>query len=543
MHLSRYLPITFAALLLGSCGGQPQYHTDVLVVGAGIAGLSAALEAADNGADVIVIDMNSVGGGHAVKAGGLALVGTQLQKDKGIEDSAELAAADLMAWGEDTDNETVRRYAEQSSTEVYEWLVGLGVEFKLILPTPESSVARFHFTKGTALHVVLPMMREALSRPNIRFFWNTAAQQLLLDDTAAVSGIAIENLRTGSHYDIFAPAVVLATGGYQSDIDTVLDNWPEGRPKPAQLLIGSGEHATGSGYQLAASANAHLQRMTKQVTFVNGIPDPRNPQRGLTLENRFGVLINKSGRQFIDAKAPAKHKELAVFRDAPNGHWMILDSNTLRKTIVRGSAWLTPDTIRTEILENKEIMAAEESLEAIANAIDVPAVNLNNTIDDHNLTAPKPLSKPPYFAIRMHPLTRKSLGGPATDDDGQVITPSQDTISGLFAAGELTGVAGINGSFGGSGTFLGPSVWQGRIAGRAAAGEAKVRRPDGLSATITRTDKLLIEADGYWHYKQAHDLINERGTDCQTCHNLTPMAEVASNADMLARLNTCTQCH
>ncbi|MDG1461953.1 MAG: FAD-dependent oxidoreductase, partial [Gammaproteobacteria bacterium] len=192
---ARLLFVFLIALGLSGCGKKPvASEADVIVVGAGIAGLSAAIEAADNGAQVIVLDANSVGGGHAVKAGGLAMIDTQLQRSKGIKDSPKQAIADILAWGEDANQEWVERYAQDSSSEVYDWLVKLGVEFMLVLPTPESHVARFHFTKGTAVHVVLPMLHEALGRSNIVFLWQTGADALLSHE-GRIIGVQVKNLR------------------------------------------------------------------------------------------------------------------------------------------------------------------------------------------------------------------------------------------------------------------------------------------------------------------------------------------------------------
>ena len=105
---------------------EMSYHADVIVVGSGIAGLSAALEAAHQGASVLVVEANSVGGGHAVKAGGFALVNTKLQRSKGINDSPDLAWQDMQRWGEDADPYWTRRYAEESAGQVYDWLTGMG---------------------------------------------------------------------------------------------------------------------------------------------------------------------------------------------------------------------------------------------------------------------------------------------------------------------------------------------------------------------------------------------------------------------------------
>ena len=163
-----------AAGLLGSCTQTPVTRdADVIVVGAGIAGLSAALEAADNGARVLLLEVNSVGGGHAVKAGGFALVDTALQRSRGIQDSPQLAVADWIAYGVDPDPLWTNRYAEASSEKVYDWLTEHGVEFRMLLPTPQDSVPRFHFTRGAAVNAVVPLLRSMLYDPNITFRWNT----------------------------------------------------------------------------------------------------------------------------------------------------------------------------------------------------------------------------------------------------------------------------------------------------------------------------------------------------------------------------------
>ena len=122
--------------LLSGCEQIPvQRDADVIVVGAGIAGLSAALEASANNARVLVLEANSVGGGHAVKAGGFALVDTELQRSRGIEDTPALAFADWAVRGENPNTYWTKLYARESGPEVYDWLTGLGVEFRLLIPT------------------------------------------------------------------------------------------------------------------------------------------------------------------------------------------------------------------------------------------------------------------------------------------------------------------------------------------------------------------------------------------------------------------------
>ena len=181
-------------------------------------------------------------------------------------------------------------------------------------------------------------------------------------------------------------------------------------------------------------------------------------------------------------------------------------------------------------------------LAPVAQNLNVASESLQQSIDNYNRSARKPVNEPPYYGLQLYPLTRKSLGGPAINELAQVLTSNAEVIPGLYAAGELTGVAGINGSYGGSGTFLGPSVYLGRLAGAAAATHSNfpLNDPD---PNIISTPRLSSDIDGYWHYKVVHETVQARQVDCETCHNKTPMAEVGSNQTMLTRLSTCETCH
>src|ERR1041385_74501 len=130
----------WAAILVGQTSPP-----DVVVVGAGIAGLTTALEAARGGARVTVVDIASVFGGHAVVSeGGLALVGTPLQEKLGVHDSPDLAYGDFLRWGEDPNTEWVRIYVDRSRRDTYDWMVELGVHFDGLRIPSGNSAARFH---------------------------------------------------------------------------------------------------------------------------------------------------------------------------------------------------------------------------------------------------------------------------------------------------------------------------------------------------------------------------------------------------------------
>lgn len=573
-----------AVLALGACtGGKPPADADVIVIGGGIAGISAALEAANHGAQVLVIEMNSVAGGHAVKAGGLALVDTPLQRSKGFRDSPDIAYRDLMAWGEDADPAWVRFYAENAGPQVHDWLEAMGVKFTIVLDTPEDSVPRFHFTRGAAINVIVPMMREALRHHRIGFAWNAEATEILQEE-GAVAGVRTRNTRNGARRIYRAPAVVIATGGFESDLLRVREFWPADLPPPERLLIGAGQYARGSGLRLAEPLGARLTRLDHQAIFVNGLPDPRDAagEHGLLVQNPAAIWVDATGRRFTNEDAASKVTDRAVLKNAPATHWLIFDAEGAKRLAIRGAAWLTASSIRKEILDNPVLVKRGRSLAELAATAGLPADALADTVMRYNrfiergmdtdfgrigpgTGAPLPIRTPPFYAIQLYPMTRKSMGGLAIDREARVLDGAQRPIPGLFACGEVTGVAGINGRFGGSGTFLGPSVLIGRVAGRSAVAflpniadvnEPQQQGPDtaergpsagGPTAVADReTLSALLRQDraGYWHFGVSHALVLQRQTACADCHTAVwPPGPPFTREQRLAQLETCTRCH
>ncbi len=541
--------VVLAGILAACSTNVEQPDADIVIVGAGIAGLAAAIEAAEAGRSVIVVEANSVPGGHAVKAGGFALVGTALQERRGIADSPDLAATDLIDWSVDGDETWIRRYVEASGPEVHDWLTALGVEFRILIPTPEASVARFHFTAGTAVNVVLPMLRRISAFDHVTFLLNHRATGLRTSDKG-VTGVETVDTRKGREQTLAAGAVIIATGGFQGDLDTVRKNWPAGSAWPPTLLNGAGTFADGSGITLATSAGAATHRLDQHVIFPNGLVDPTRPgeRRALAVSNDRSIWLDDNGNRFIDEKATPNVVEAAVLESAPGGYWMVFAEADTRRLRVRDASWLTPDTLRQYILEDDEVVLRADDVAALSIATGMPVVKLGRNLSG---------MEGPWRALRLRPMTRKNLGGITVDEDGRVLDSSDGWITGLYAAGEVTGVAGINGRRGMSGTFLGPSVWQGRLAGAAAAsdtesGAGSVAGESGSISAYVPADALAIPPEtlpsliaanrpGYWHFGEVHDLVLHRGLDCGSCHDDGAPTITANGPDVGP--NACLTCH
>ena len=534
----------------------------VLVVGAGIAGLSAALEAEAQGARVTLLEAASVGGGHAIKAGGFSMVDTGLQRSRGIQDSPQLAWKDIQVWAEDPDPYWTPRYMSQSAEMVYDWLTGMGVEFVDIYPTPVDSVPRFHFTRGRAVHVVVPMLRKIHGTPRIRVTYDTAVTRLLVN-AGRVTGVLARNLQDGETHELSADAVILATGGFAGEPARILANWPEWRHRPDRLLNGAGTYALGSGLTLAREAGASTTRMDRHVIFVEGVPHPDAPSgpRGLLAQNTAAIYVDERGQRFMSEGAPDKAREKALLETRPPRMWMVFDEPGSRQLFLRDAMPGDAQRLVQSILDDPEITCRGESVDALSDECDLPlqatVKRWNQMIQaghdedfgrfgpDIPRATPPPITQGPFYAVRLYAMSRKTLGGIATDTDTRAVDATGSAIPGLYAVGESSGMAGINGSWGGPGTFLGPAVFLGRVAGRHAA-SAKAEGPVP-ERTIESPADQTPETDwpgSRWHYQTAHDKVVREGRECGECHGPRfPMAAASNAGQFLARLDTCTACH
>ncbi|MFQ5788961.1 MAG: FAD-dependent oxidoreductase, partial [Acidobacteriota bacterium] len=272
---------------------------DVLIVGAGIAGLSAALEAARGGGEVRVLDMSSVFGGHAVVAhGGLCIIGSPIQAENGIADTPAIAYQDFIDWGEDADPAWVRYYVDHSREQIYDWLTAMGVEFQGLSWIAGNSVPRFHNVRGRGLGLVTPIYQECLKSGRVSFQWNMRVDELLGEDGRVV-GVRATSTRSEESAVLRAAAIVIATGGFQSNLDKVREYWRKDLPFPERILAGSGWHSQGSGLELAEGVGARLYRLDHQWNYVTGLPDPRYPEgiRGVNVLHNDAIWVNLEGKR------------------------------------------------------------------------------------------------------------------------------------------------------------------------------------------------------------------------------------------------------
>ena len=548
------------AVVVRAQAPAPAPPRDAVIVGAGLAGLTAAVEMARAGVNVTVVDMNSMPGGHAVLAGGVAIPGpTPVQEKAGIKDSPDLAYRDWMAWTVDANPEWTRFYVDNARPMIYDWVTALGVEFVRAGGASGNSVPRFHFTKGRALHLVLPIYKTAAAMPNVSFVFNAKAERLLVEN-GAVRGVVIRHLRTRREETVRAAHTLLATGGFESDLERVLDNWTPGLPRPDRLLIGSAISATGTGHDMATKAGASLKQVDRHYIYIDGLPDPRDPEgtHALTAGNGAAMWVNAQGKRFTNESGFDKVILRDLLNQKPSSYWMIFDEAGRKNFSVRGAAWVSNPGEAHPILDDGRVTKKGETLEALAAAAGLPADALAASVRRYNeLIAggadadfkrfaaggrvPPAIRQGPFYAIQMFPMTRKNMGGVAIDRQARALDRMGRPVPGLYAAGEITGSVGINGSHGLDGLFLGPAILTGRLAGQTIAAAHPGRTapasrvvdqqtptlPAAMSAETLRP-MLARPRDGFWHFEKVHGIVLERKYTCTQCH-VQPLLDVCTN--------------
>lgn len=579
---------------LASCSPatpEADYDADIIVVGAGLAGLSAAIDAASAGADVLVIDMNSVFGGHGIQSGGVAIIGSPMQAEMGYADSPDQAYEDWMAWTIDGDPGWTRFYVEKSRELIYDWVTGLGARFDRVIPSHGNSIPRFHMTYRRGLNLTRPIYLEALRYSNIRFRWNLEAKRLLKTGER-VTGVSAIELRSGSAITIRARSVVLATGGFESNIDLVRRNWPAGVPEPEQIYSMSGQNSRGSGLQMASDAGAALRHLDRQYNGYAALPNVLglDDNRGFVGGTSRAIWVNNEGLRFVTEGAIDRYVFPRVMEQDPPGYWRIFDDDDKDSFRINSPHFVSADAvdqakIRRLVVENPAVTLMANTIEELAAAMGVPGKALAATVDEFNSrvlrgdstdiddlpseSAPAEftIDAPPFYAMRTFPMANKSAGGVSIDSAARALDETGAPVPGLYAAGELTGSAGINGLNGLDGMFTGPSILTGRIAGRTAVADlpaagwspqAYVRHdlpdfniqtaeaapglPDFDAADLV--PMLAVVRDGYWHFERVHHLVLEREYACARCHSINvPYAPPADRKQSIAQAGTCNSCH
>ena len=551
---------------------------DVVVVGAGLAGLVATHELTSRGKKVALVDQENEAnfGGQAFWSfGGLFLVDSPEQRRMGVKDSFDLAWSDWRGSAgfdrlDDEDAFAVqwaRAYVEFAAGEKRSWLNSHGITFLPTVGWAErgdlradghgNSVPRFHVAWGTGTGVVKPFVDSALAaaaRGLVRLHHRHRVDELVIT-AGAVTGVrgvvlapddaprgAPSNRDAVGDFELRAQAVIVTTGGIGGNHDVVRRSWPArmGTP-PRSMITGVPAYVDGRMLDIAADSGVRLVNRDRMWHYTEGVQnwDPIWPKHAIRiLPGPSSMWFDALGRRLPAPYLPGYDTlgTLRYLRTNPeiagyDHSWFILTQKIIEKEFALSGSEQNPDITNSdrvgmlrERLMSKGAPAPVEAFKShgadfvVADTLD-ELVALMNKLTDEPLLEPQsirdqieardrqmanPYSKDaqvqgirnsrrylgdriartaaphrildpdagPLIGVKLHILTRKTLGGIQTDLFSRALGTGGSPIDGLYAAGEVAGFGGggVHGYNALEGTFLGGCLFSGRAAGRHAAG-------------------------------------------------------------------------
>ncbi len=493
------------------------YEADVVIVGAGGAGMTAAITAADAGATVVVLEREPAVGGNSVKStGGMNAAKTADQdenefgEEAGVEktlataaekwadneaitalaatvqeqwdaykanpegyfDSVELFALDTLIGGKGINDPELVSTLVNNSADAIDWLRTQGIDLTDVASFGGASVKRIHRPvdeNGKTVSVgayTVPLLEKACeARENILLLTDTTADAILTDDDGCAVGVSATG-KTGNKVTVNAKAVVLATGGFGANLDMVVQY----APQLEGFMTTNAAGIQGQGILMAEALGA----ATVDMEQIQIHPTVQADTASLITEGLRGdgaILVNANGERFIDEVGTRDVVSAAEIEQPGSFSWLVVDQKMVdASTVIQGYI-------------KKGFMLSGETYEELAGALEIPADAFAATMDTWNgyvaekndpdfgrTSFAQPLDTAPFYAVKVTAGIHHTMGGLKIDPETHVLNTSGEAINGLYAAGEVTG--GVHGGNRLGGNAVADFVVFGRIAGEQAAAYA-----------------------------------------------------------------------
>ncbi len=492
---------------------------DVVVVGAGGAGMTAAITATDAGKKVIVVESQPIAGGNSVRStGGMNAAKTPYQdknefkeaagvektlataaekfadnatitalaatvksqwdayqaNPQGYFDSVELMELDTMIGGKGKNNpELVKALAENSAAAI-EWLASIGAEVKNVGAFGGASVKRIHRPvnadgKVTAVGAyIVPILEKNLQDRNVQFLFDTTANEIIMKDGKAV-GIKGTG-KDGHKVTINAKSVVIATGGFGANAEMV----EKYKPELKGFATTNAEGAQGQGIDMATAVGAATVDMD-QIQIHPTVHIEEDGNAHLITEGLRGdgaILVNTEGKRFYDEVSTRDKVSAAIIAQPEKSAWLIVDQSMVDKSAVIAGYIKSGYTVTGATYEElaKAMGVDEATFTSTMNTWN-QAVEAKSDAEFGRTSFANPLTAAPYYAIKITPAVHHTMGGIVINPKAEVLNEKGEAIPGLFAAGEVTG--GVHGANRLGGNAVADFVVFGRISGQSAADNAK----------------------------------------------------------------------
>ena len=451
-----------------------EHAFDLVVVGSGIAGQTAATAAAEAGLRVALVEKtDSLGGSSAMSGGWFAFTGTEEQAAEGIKDSPELFLQDLLDVGEHRNDPALLQAYLDHQQDTYRWLKDHGVEFREVEISSGQSARRSH---NSAIKDVLAGLHSEYTAAGGKTFLEHRAVKLVRDDSGRVTGVVAQT-PTGEELFTAPGGVVLATGGFSRGTELLKIFAPE---QLAAIPYG-GKGNTGDGLKMAWRLGAGMADMS----FVSGTygshPDTGEEFHELLTAYYMGaVIVNRHGHRFVDESLSYKTLGREVLGQPEGLGFEIFDAK-VRAMSHRGIPLKDIDT-----LEEIGHVHKADTLEELAEIAGINPEHLAGTIARYNAAIAEglpdevgrtslcngigdllPIDQAPFYAYPAKSLMTTTYCGITITPQGEVRTVDGEIIEGLYAIGEVTG--GFHGAAYITGTSLGKGAVFGRIVAEHAA--------------------------------------------------------------------------
>ena len=438
--------------------------TEVVIIGAGGAGMTAAIMLKQAGKDFVILEKMPYVGGNTTKAtGGMNASETHYQQEQGIADSNALFAADTMKGGHALNDSELVAMMANSSANAIDWLDTIGAELPKISFSGGASVNRIHAPadgSGVGAYLV-DRFSAKLNELGVEVMLETEATELLTDADGKITGVKAES--PDAVYTINAKAVILATGGFGANEEM----YTTYRPDLKGTVTTNAPGATGDGIVMAQALGADLVDI-EQIQLHPTVEQTTSILITESVRGDGAILVNQSGVRFTNELLTRDAVSAAELEQEGSYAYIIFDQK------------LRDNLKAIEKYVKSGITVQADTPEALAELLGIDPGTLAKTLTDWNeivknqrdpdfgrTTGMKEdLSTPPYYAIKVAPGIHHTMGGVKINTAAEVINTEGQAIPGLFAAGEVCG--GVHGGNRLGGNAVADIVIFGRIAAESA---------------------------------------------------------------------------
>ncbi len=460
---------------------------DLVIMGAGTTGLSAATFAGARNGRVLLVDASAeLGGSLLVAHGQISAAGTKLQKERGIHDTPEMHFEEALRISKGTIDKDLARLAIFNAAETFDWLCDHGYDLVPESPSLSNahepySVARYYWGKdwGRSISKVLKeQMQPQVQRGTVTMQMSTRIVDLVQDGGGEVTGVVTEEA-DGTRRQVRARNVLLASGGYAANAE--MFERMVGVPLFAKAAY---QFNKGAGIELGVKAGGFVRGRDKYLSNfgwllqddnfpspiigrVNTYPNERMPAE---------IYVNMNAKRFIREDEPSVDlREHTLLRQPNLRYWVVFDDAIFKALPPIVYGWTREQMAAT--FNTQFPFTRADSLEQLARAIGIDPTGLVATVEAYNAGRasgrdffgrehmPSAIEKGPFYAIRQQGASVTSTAGIAVDGGLRVIQPDRSPIPNLYAAGEILGSGQLQGDAFVGGMMAMPCLVFGRLLG------------------------------------------------------------------------------